>query len=225
MTFLRLTHIRSSALVLGALVLAVSGCASQPKRTTPKLSELEGKKVALIEVESEPTQRQMIEVSLVNQLVRDGTFELVSKQAVDKARTLPDVSPTDWREMARRAGADLALRAKVLEFKAEDHEGWTRVEREDSVLAAELGESARKHKQLVRAKSIEGSVKVELAFTDLRADGSAEGAGETRSAVAEATETVASDQSEGPIQLPLKMRFLEKLTNRAFAEFFEKYRD
>jgi hypothetical protein len=127
--------------------------------------------------------------------------------------------------MARRSGADLALKARVLEFKADDHEGWTRVEREDSVLAAEQGESARKSKQLVRAKSLEGSVKVELIFTDLRAAGTGEGAGETRSAIAEASETVSSDQSQGPIQLPLRMRFLEKLVNRAFAEFFEKYRD
>ncbi len=225
---MRSTHLvfaKRNLLFLGAVLLVASSCASKPKRTTPKLSELEGKKVALIEVESETTQRKMIEVSLVNQLVRDGTFELVSKQDVEKARTLPDVSPTDWKEMARRAGADLALRAKVVEFKAEDHEGWTRIEREDSVLAAELGESARKHKQLVRAKSIEGSVKVELSFTDLRKEGSREGSGETRSALAEASETVSADQSEGPIQLPLKMRFLEKLTNRAFAEFFEKYRD
>lgn len=221
----QVSNARRFAVLTAVLMVATSACSSAPQRTTPKLSDLEGKKVALIEVESEPTQRQMVEVALVNQLVRDGTFELVNKKEVDKARTLPDVSPTDWKEMARRAGADLALKARVLEFKADDHEGWTRVDREDSVLAAEQGESARKSKQLVRAKSLEGSVKVELSFTDLRALGSAEGAGETRSAIAEATETVSSDQSKGPIQLPLRMRFLEKLVNRAFAEFFEKYRD
>ncbi len=211
---------------LSALSLIwVTSCASKQKRTTPKLSELEGRKVALIEVESEATQRQIIEVALVNQLVRDGTFELVSKQAVDHARRSHDILPTDWRELARRSGADLALQAKVIEFAADDHEGWTRIEKDDSLLAAEQGESARKSKQLVRARSLEGRVKVELAFTDLRPEGSADGAGETRKALAEATETVSSDQSEGPIQLPGKMRFLEKLVNRAFAEFFEKYRD
>ena len=225
MTAAQVSNASRFAVLTAVLMVTSSACSSAPKRTPPKLSELEGKKVALIEVESEPTQRQMVEVALVNQLVRDGTFELVSKQEVDKARTLPDVSPTDWQEMARRAGADLALRARVLEFKADDHEGWTRITREDSVLAAEQGEAARKSKPLVRARSLEGSVKVELTFTDLRVTGARDGAGETRSAVAEASETVSSDQSQGPIQRPLRMRFLEKLVNRAFAEFFEKYRD
>jgi hypothetical protein len=217
-------RLKTAFVGLGA-VLAASACASKPTRTTPKLSELEGKKVALVEVESEPTQRQMIEVALVNQLVRDGSFELISKQAIDQARSAPDLSPTDWQGIAKRAGADLALRARVIEFTAQDHEGFTRVEKEDSLLAAEQGESARKSKQLVRAKSIEGRVQIELSFTELANSSHDNSQSKTRQAVAEATETVTSDQSQGPIQLPGKMRFLEKLTNRAFAEFFDRYRN
>jgi len=211
------------AVLTVAAAMTVTSCASKPKRTTPKLSELEGRKVALVEVEAETTQRQMIEVALVNQLVRDGSFELISKQAIDEARRAPEISPDDWKALAKKAGAEVALRARVVEMEAKDHKGWTRIEKEDSLLAAEQGESARKSKQLVRAQSLEGRVQIELAFTDLITSENPDT--ETRKAIAEATETVSSDQSQGPIQLPAKMRFLEKLVNRAFADFFEKYRD
>jgi hypothetical protein len=205
---------------LGVLaVVYASGCSSGPKRTTPELSKLEGKKIALVEVEAEPTARRIVEVALVNQLMKRGTFELVSKQVLDTARIKPHTKLDDIAELAREAGADYALIAKVLEFDATTREGYSKEVVEDSQMAAERGEDARMTERTYKVKSLTGKVRVELTFIRAKADEDTD----RRTAVAEADKVVTVEEKTSAARLPPKMRFLEELANEAFAKFFETY--
>lgn len=175
---------------------------------------LQGKKVALVDVTAEATSRRIVEVALVNQLIKNGTFILISKQDVDAARGAVDQDPRDWKGIARRAGADYALRANVLQFDAVEHKGYSERQVEDSQLEAETGNG--KTQQVYPVKSLDGHVRIQLEFTDLAHD-------DGRSAVAEAQDLVTSEGKDEAIHLPPRMSFLETLTNRALASFFTQY--
>ena len=206
--------------ILGAALALAAGCSTAKKKTAPELARLEGRKVALVDIDGEETARRVVEVALINQLANRGTFILVSKQDVEAARAAPDQSPTDWKGLARRSGAEFALRAKVLEFSAETREGYSSEMVEDSQLAQEQGESARKSERIFKAKAIDGKVRVQLEFTELSPKDASDA---VRVAVAEKTDRVSGDEKDGAIHLPPKLRFLENLTNEAFREFFERY--
>lgn len=199
-----------------ALVLISSGCAST-RKTVPELSRLEGKKVALIELEAEATARSIVEVALVNQLMKRGTFVLVSKTDVEAARQSTAVDPTDYKKIAQLAGGDFALRAKVLKFDAIEREGYENEVVEDSQLKAERGEKGSKVSRPYKVKSLTGDVQVELEFTDLAEPD------DVRRGTAEASNVVSKDARKEAIRMPPKMRFLEDLANEAFRQFFEKY--
>lgn len=194
-----------------------SGCSHEKPKTTPELSKLEGKKVALVEIEGEHTAQTIVEVALVNQLLETGTFTLISKKEVEAARTTFDQNPTDLLGIARKSGADYALQVKVLEMAADTREGYSAQEIEDTQLRAERGDEANKATRLYKVKALSGKVRVELSFTAL-ADN------DVRKAVAEEEQEMTVDSSQGAIHLPPKIRFLEKLANSAFKKFFENYR-
>lgn len=209
---------RSSAVLIrsilaGALVAGAFGCASA-KKTAPELSEMEGKKVAVVEIDAEETPRKVIEVALVNQLIQHGSFILASREEVTKARGAVDLKAGDWKELTRRVGADYALLAKVLQFDADLHEGYNKEETEDSQLEAERGDG--RTERVYKAKSLEGKVRVELSFVRIFDN-------DTRTGVAEAEETLVQEAKSEAIHLPPKLGFLEKLANKAFKEFFERY--
>jgi hypothetical protein len=209
----------SQSKILGVLFcLFLAGCSGKKVRTTPELSKLEGKKVALVEVEGEETARNIVEVALVNQLVRTGYFELVSKQDLQAARVAVDVDSSNPIAVARKSGANYALIAKVLAFDANEKQGYSEEKVHDSQLEQETGngETTRVYK----VKRLDGHVAVELDFTDVRPKEK----GETRSAVAEKTEQVTAEAKTEAAHLPPRLRFLEKLSNEAFQEFFEKYK-
>lgn len=198
--------------------LLLAGCSGKKVRTTPELSRLEGKRIALVDVEGEETARNVIEVALVNQLVRTGYFELVSKQDLEAARVAVDVDSSKPLAVARKAGADYALTAKVLAFDAVEKQGYSEEKVHDSQLEQETGngETTRVYK----VKSLDGHVAVELDFTDVRPSEK----GDVRSAVAEKSEQVTAEAKDEAAHLPPRLRFLEKLSNDAFQEFFEKYK-
>jgi len=196
--------------------LSLVACSHGAKRTTPELSSLQGKKVALIRVDGEATAKSVVEVALINQLTQKGTFILVSKEDVEAARAAPSQDPMNFKGIAKRAGADYALSAKVLQFDGDTRQGYSTETYEDSQLAQEQGESARKAERIYKVKSLTGHVRVELAFTDVNS-------GELRSAVAEAEDTVTEEGRTEAIHLPPKLRYLEKLSNQAFAKFFDQY--
>ena len=204
-----------SIAVAAAVALSLAGCSSAKKRE-PELSELEGRKVALVDVEGETTAKRIVEVALVNQLVKRGSFILINKKEVDKARALADVDPTDWKKVAERAGAELALKAKVLRFEAAEEQGYSKEKVYDSQLAAERGEDQGETERLYKVRSLNGVVAVELEFVDLRS-------GDVRSAVAESEQKVVADASREAAHLPPKLRFLEGISNVAFDQFFDKY--
>jgi len=181
--------------------LSLVACSHGAKRTTPELSSLQGKKVALIRVDGEATAKSVVEVALINQLTQKGTFILVSKEDVEAARAAPSQDPMNFKGIAKRG---------------DTRQGYSTETYEDSQLAQEQGESARKAERIYKVKSLTGHVRVELAFTDVNS-------GELRSAVAEAEDTVTEEGRTEAIHLPPKLRYLEKLSNQAFAKFFDQY--
>ncbi len=211
-----------SLLAVGWVVASVAlagatGCSSAKKKT-PELSRLEGKKVALISIDGEKTSRSIVEVALVNQLMKRGSFELVGKREVDAARGAASQDTTDWIGVARKAGADYALKANVLQFDAVENEGYSSEKVEDSQMAAERGEDHRMVDRLYKVKSLDGKVRVQLDFakTDEKDP-------DLRSGVAEAEQKVTAEGKTGGIHLPPRLRFLETIANEAFQAFFEKY--
>src|SRR4051812_36998742 len=97
-------------------IFSLAACSTAKKKTLPALSDLQGKKIALVSIEGEATAKKVVEVALINQLIQRGTFILISKQDVETARTAPNQSPTDWQGLAKRVGADYALQAEILQF-------------------------------------------------------------------------------------------------------------
>jgi hypothetical protein len=197
-----------------AVLLPIVAACSHAQKKTPELSKLEGKKVALIEVTGEDTARRVAEVALINQLTNRGTFYLVSKEDVEAARVAYQQDPSDWKGIAKRAGADYGLIARVLEFKTVQNVGYNHVKTEDSEMEKETGNAETDN--LVKVKSLTGTVKFELQFADLQAN-------DTRTGVVEKSNVVTADESKGGIHLPPRLRFLEDLSNEAFHEFFDKY--
>lgn len=202
------------ALAAAALAVALASCSSGPK-TKPELSTLVGKKVALIAVEGEETARRVAEVALVNQLVKSGDFDLLARQEVEKSRAALGVDTTSPVEIARGAGADLALVARVVRFETQERSGYSKEKINDSQLEAETGDG--RTERLYKVRALDGDVAMELVFTDVAT-------GEVRRAEAARKETVTVEDRVRRESLPPRLRFLEKLTNEAFAEFFATYR-
>jgi hypothetical protein len=194
--------------------IGVLGACSHAQKKTPELSKLEGKKVALVEVTGEDTARRVAEVALINQLTSRGTFILVSKEDVEAARVAYQQDPSDWKGIAKRAGADYGLVARVLQFQTVQNVGYNHVTVEDSEMEKETGNAETDN--LVKVKALTGTVKVELQFADLQVN-------DVRTGVVEKSRTVTADESKGGIHLPPRLRFLEDLSNEAFHEFFDKY--
>jgi len=198
--------------------MGLVGC-SHAKKKVPELSQLEGKKVALVEIDAEATPYSVVEVALVNQLVKRGTFDLIPKEEIQKARKAPEQDPADWLGIARKCGADYGLKAKVLEFSAEERSGYSSEKVYDSQLAQERGEKEGHTEKLFKVKSLTAKVRIELSFTKTDPKDP-----DPRSAIAEAEETVKSEEKTEAAHLPPKLFFLEKLSNEAFNRFFEQYK-
>lgn len=197
-----------------ALVAGGAACSSAPKKTTPELAKFLGKKVALVGVDGEETARAICEVALVNQLRARGTFELLPQSAVNAARTAHDIDSTSDAAVARRAGAELSLRARVLKFSAEEREGYDAVVEEDSQMEAETGNAQTK--RVFKVATLLGTVEVELRFQDLETS-------EVRVATAKAEKSTYAESKYKAGHLPPKLGFLEGLANEAFRDFFERY--
>lgn len=198
--------------------LALGGC-SHARKKTVDLSEMQGKKVALISIDGEDTARRVTEVALINQLIQHGSFDLVSKQDVEAARIAPEQDPTDWIGIARRSGADYALRAKVLSFDATERAGYSSEKVEDSQMAQDMGEDHRMTDHLYKVKSLTGKVQVRLDFskTDPKDP-------DLRTGVAEAEDVATSGTRTEAPHLPPRLSFLQQLEGKAFAKFFEQYK-
>ena len=197
-------------------LICVSGCSSSSKtRSTEKassLNPLHGKRVALVEIQGEETPRRIAEVALINQLARRGTFFLVPKNELDQLRAAPDLDPNDTLTLAKRAHADYQLRIEVNDFQAPIREGYSTQIVKDSQIAAEMGTDGSTE-QVYKVKSLEGSVRFQLHFTDTAT-------GVTTSGTAAVQKRVEADAQKQAIHLPPQLRFLEELTNQAFNEYF-----
>ena len=201
--------------ILITTLLLVSSCSSAPKKSSViEMTALEGKRVALVSIDGEKTAQKVVEVALVNQLVDRGSFILVSKNQIEKAKGAIEQDPSDWLGLAKRAGADYALRVRVLHFDAIEQSGYQTEEVLDSQLAEETGTDG-KTERVFKAKALDGKVQFELKFTEVANQHTTQG-------IAEAEERLEANAKTSSIQFPPRLRFLEKLSNQAFRDFFEK---
>lgn len=202
------------------LSLGLAACSSEPKKRTPgeptevHLDRLLGKKVALVEIEGESTGRKVVEVALVNQLLREGTFILVPKKDLDLIRQTPESETAQAQDLARRAGADFALKVRLLEFEANETQGFNEEEIEDSQLKAERGGSGIT-RRLNRVRSLQGQVRAQLEFIDVNTS-------EVQIGIAQHTDQVTVEQKTSAAHLPPRLRFLEAMTQKAFEHFFSE---
>jgi len=203
--------------VLQALILTAVACSSASKNpeddTQGKEAEevfLPGadQKVALVEITGPDTSKKIVEVVLVNFLMKTGAFTLLNKKEVDKARAHHAQDPMDLNGIAKRAGADESLKIAVDIFKAEIVEGYSSEKINDPQLIEERGEEAKNEERLFKVKRLDGHVKLMLNFTNLMTL-------KTRTKVLEATDSKTSDEQKGAAHLPPKLRFLEELTEKA----------
>lgn len=213
---------RSPLIALGLVATIFLGaCSGKKTKADPELSALFGKKVALVDIQGETTARTIVEVALVNQLMRTGDFILIAKNEVAAARKHVDQDPMDLNGIAKRAGADVALRAVVDQFDAVEREGYSAFEEEDSQLAEERGDDGKSLKYY-KVRSLEGTVRVTLEFTNLSASPITDA--DTRSGLAEYSDKVVADNRKSAPHLPPRLRYLETIANEAFKRFFDKYR-
>jgi len=205
-----------SGLITLSLISLFAGCSGKKnadeitvERHIPET--VVGKKVALMEIEGESFQRSSIEVALVNQLKKNGTFILLNKRDIEEVRSRAEFKADDWKKIAKSAGADFALRVRVLKFETEIREGYSKDKIEDPLLAKETGKDEQE--RLYKVKSIEGEVRFEIQWHDLNTDKAEYGVTESR-------KVVSNDNRNGAIRLPARLIYLEMLSNEAFAKYF-----
>lgn len=201
----------SKFLVFAAFLTSCAGT----KKNQPELSAMEGRKVALISVDAEPTMRRMVEVALVNQLVKLGTFVLIPKSDVDKARALHHIDPRNEKKIGEAVDADYTMTVRVLELRADELKGYSQETIQDSQLAEERGDDG-KTERVYPVKALDGKVQIEVTFLEIKN-------GDLRKGLAEASRRVEKEGNKEAIHLPPRMRFLEELTGEAFHQFFERY--
>ena len=175
--------------------------------------DIEGKKVALVSIDAEPTTRKIVEVSLVNELVQHGSFILIPKQDIQSVKNRPSQDPRDEQHIASQAGADFALNLHVLDFSAETREGYSKEEVMDSQLAEEMGTQG-KTERFFKVKELIGRVELEWEWTHLAS-------GQKIQTKTEAQESVRAEAKNTSIHLPLRMQFLAQLTQKAVSRFFK----
>ncbi len=213
-----------AVLLLFSLLLS-SGCKSAPKATDghPKaeFKSFEGKKIAFVEVDTVrggETARKVVEVSLVNELLKRGTFELVSKEEIAAARAEPEQDPTDLIGIAKRTGAQASLRIKVLEFLSEEKQGYSEQEIEDSYLEKERGKSDKKNTRLYKVKALDSKVQYQIELRDLTQEPNP-----IFTDTIEKKSRIEADESKGrAARLPPRLRVLESLSQAAFVDFFDR---
>ena len=189
-------------------------CTSPKKKTELSLKDIEGKKVALTAIDAQPTTRTIIEVSLVNELLKHGSFILIPKQEIELIKNKPLQDPLDELGVAQKAGADFALQIRVLDFSAETREGYSREEIFDSQIAEEQGTDG-KTQHLFKVKELTGRVELEWKWTQLATDLSLK----TKT---EAQDHIKAEAKTSAIHLPLRMQFLTQITQKAIRQFFNQ---
>jgi hypothetical protein len=181
---------------------------------TPAPSEIVGKKVALLEIEGEESAKKIIEVALINQLVQKGAFVLIAKSEIEQARHQPNQNPLDWLGLAKRVGADIALKIHVQDFQANTHESYSTRDVYDSQIAAEQGTDG-KTQQVFKVKSMDAHVRFALTFTPVLGDS-------PKTYIADKQEHLEASAQDTSIHLPPTLRLLEKLSNDALTNVFNE---
>lgn len=211
-----LTRFSSLIFILAwtSLVSFGTGCASKKTKEDldrDALSGLSGKKVAITDIEGESTARRVFETSLINQILKHGNFELIPKKSVEVAKVDPTLVPGDLLAVAKKAGADFALSAKIQKFEALDEEGVSEEQIDDPVLAEERGDG--QDKRFYKVRRMTASILVEFKTTDL-------GSGKSHLFLIEDHHALTEEAKTQAIHMPPKLRYLEERMNTAVEKFF-----
>ncbi len=218
------------AVMCGLYLSSILGGCSSPstKKTegapTAKHSwkQWQGKKIAFIEVVDDlhslatPTNKRIIEVALINQLAAlPDHLVLVAKSVIEAAKLQPQQNPLDWEGIARAAGADVAVRARVLQMTVDRQAGFVNQAVVDSQWQAEQGNDAQRLAQ-VAVQGLRGHVEIGLEWLDFATQARLS----LQASASAQTEQKAETEA---IHLPPMLRFLENLTNKAFKDCFSAY--
>ena len=208
------------------LLVSITACSGKKKRPSEEglsdqevaannldFDQIKGRKIALLSISGEQTGRKIVEVALVNQIKKRGTFSMVSKQSIEKSKERVEQDPMDDAGIAKGAGADLGLRVEILKFDAQEHTGYSKEEIEDDELKAERGDG--KATRYFRAKSVEYDIQYRLDFTDVTNN-------TKRIALLQKQDRELAEEQKGSMRFSPRLRHMEKLTNEMFDEFFTK---
>lgn len=193
------------------LMLSAAGCAS--KKAKLNLDDLVTKKVALAEIEGPKDARQQVEVSIVNEIISNGRFEIVDRATVAEARVIyPHES--DWQRLGKKVGADFIFAVTVKDFSVKEREGYDDIVNENDTEMREEQRSSEKMSstRYEKVKGLTGHVALECKFFDVEKN-------QMRYAGSgEATETL-NTRDKG---FNGKLSLLERLSKLAVTGFFEK---
>jgi hypothetical protein len=196
--------------IVSILAFAV-GCSGKKKKNDLSLKELQEKRVALVDVQGAKDSKIQVEISLLNEIIENGRFQIVDKATVDEAMSIYPAE-TDYKALAKKIEADLLLAIKIETYDIVERKGYDKVEEEDSILAQESGESKVViGSRFVKVKSLEGKVSLIGFFYD----------GDTgeliKRVVAEAHQNLNSRDQV----IQRKMQLLESLSKQAVHNLFE----
>lgn len=188
------------------------GCGHKKDVKQLSKDDLQGKRVALADIKGGNESKSHVEVALINEILDQGRFEIIDRKTVKDAQaTYP--TEGDWKRLGEKVGADYVLAVRIVEFKIDEHQGYDKVEEEDSVLTEESGASKPViGKRYQKIKAYEGNVKLDMKLFDVAQDKIAyQGRGEAKELMS------SRDKS-----LPRKMQLLESLTHKAVNDYFNK---
>ena len=197
--------------ILFSLLFISVGCSGKKKKSEFSLKVLQEKRVALVDVQGAKESKIQVEISLLNEIIDNGRFQIIDKATVDEAMSVYPAE-SDYKALAKKIEADLLLAIKIETYDIVERKGYDKVEEEDSVLTQESGQGKTViGTRYVKVKSLEGKVSLVGSFYD----------GETgeliKHVVAEAHQNLNSRDQV----IQRKMQLLESLSKQAVHNLFE----
>lgn len=108
-------------IAITGILFCLMACSSGPKRQNKQLelSDVFGSKVALVEIKADSSLEKKIRSALLEQLLSQGTFVLLSNYAVKDAQMSVGENPNP-KAVAVRVGADYMMRIELLNLSSSD---------------------------------------------------------------------------------------------------------
>lgn len=212
--FLTLFTVINLFLVGGSL----TGCSGARKKNDLSAEDLRSKVIALVDIdggteEDSKAGKLQLEVSLVNEIISQGHFQLVDRGTV-REHQVDHPTQADWPALGKELKADYLLSVNLQEVRIDTRQGYDAAEEEDSLLSAEhRTDRDTKWRKLHKVKAHTGTMTARFLFFDVSR-------GEiTMERTVEAKQTFNSRDGD----LPRKMKMIENLCTEVSHKFFESF--